>query len=154
MAKEKKQRVPKVEKKATPPKLAAFVDSPIKIYLVMGKKEREATILSTGLIRFDETEYKSPCAAATAMAKAMGEEWTLNAWASLKYNRDGERVSIDTLRGAKSPLKAVVAKPKKVKAAKVTKPKAARKPRAKKSKANGSAVETHPNALESFEATA
>lgn len=112
----------KAAPKEVPAKLAGFVDSPFRVYLVMGKKEREASVLSSGLIRFKEEEFKSPCAAATAMAKDMDEKWVLNAWTALKYNKDGERVALDTIRGSKSPLKAAPApKAKKVAKAKTAK---------------------------------
>lgn len=140
MAKEKKVRVVK-EKKETAPKLAAFVDSTFPIYLVMGKKERSAQVLSSGLIRFKDVDHKSPCSAAQAMAKDMDEKWEgPNAWSRLRFNKDGARVPLDTLRGSKSPLKAVEAKPKRVKKAKAArptangavKPKRIRKPRGPK----------------------
>jgi hypothetical protein len=126
--KAKKARVPreKKAKKETAPKLAPFVDSPFPIYLVHEGKERTATVLSSGLIRFKEEEYKSPCAVATAMAKDLGFKWNLNAWSALKFNRDGERVPLDKIRGAKSPLKAAAPKAAK----KEAKPKASKRPKA------------------------
>jgi len=137
--KEKKIREKKV-KVETAPKLAPFVDSPFPIYLTHEGKEKSATVLSSGLIKYDEEMYRSPCAAATAMAKDLGFKWNLNAWSALKFNRDGERVPLDAIRGAKSPLAKAVA-PKREKKAKGThsaaakpngaaKPKRVRKPRA------------------------
>ena len=129
----KKEKAAKKEKTHAAPKLAAFVDHSFPIYLTMGEKEREARVLTSGMISFKEKEYASPCAAATAMAKDMGEKWTLNAWTALKFNKDGERVALNVVRGAKSPLKVAAPKPKaasKAKAKKEAKPKAAK--RAKK----------------------
>lgn len=101
----------------SPAKLAAFVDHPFPVYVDIDGKEREATVLSTGLIKYKDVEYKSPCAVATAMAKDVGVPWTGNAWTRLKYNEDGKRVALDTVRGSKSPTKKAGSKPKRVRKA-------------------------------------
>lgn len=116
MAKEKKKRVKK-EKVVAAPKLAAFVDSPVKIWYMYDGKEREATILSSGAILYKNVDYPSPCAAGTAIAKDLGGEPKTNAWVAFKYNKDGERVPLDQIRGSKSPLKKPEPKPKREKKA-------------------------------------
>jgi hypothetical protein len=129
MPKEKKARKPKGEGRK--PVLAEFIDEGLNIYAKYKGKEFEARVRKDGVIIFRDKEYATPNAAGMA---ATGRNHGIDGYRFWSFNKDGERVPLDTLRGAKSPLAKVEAKPKKVKAA----PKKARKPRAtKKSKANG-----------------
>jgi len=126
MAKEKKQRAVRVAKpkgEGRKPTLAPFVDGPFKLYATLrGGKEVEAQVLKSGVIVMNEKEYTSPSAAATKAAGVATDGWRF--W---KFNKDGERVTLDTLRGKESPLRIVEAKPKAEK-----KPRAQRKSRVKK----------------------
>jgi hypothetical protein len=136
MPKEKAARVKKPKSEGRKPTLAGLVDSPLVIFMTTGKKEYKGTVLSSGVIKIDEKEFTSPSSAASYILGKddKGKPKQADGWKCWSFNKDGERVVLDTLRGAKSPLKAVAPKPKKVKAA----PKKARTPRAaKKSKANG-----------------
>lgn len=124
----------KVKKESRGPALAAFVDSSFKIYLKHGKKEYDATVLSSGVIRYNDKDYDS---ASSAAKKIVGV--AVNGWRAWSFNKDGVRVALDTLRGSKSPLKAAPEKPKKERKAKsakpngsAPKPKAPRKPRVRK----------------------
>jgi hypothetical protein len=92
----------------------------------------------------DEKEFTSPSSAGSYILGKddKGKPRQVDGWKSWTFNKDGERVPLDTLRGAKSPLKAAPEKPKrerKAKAANPTTAKTPRKPRAKKPKANGAA---------------
>jgi hypothetical protein len=128
----KKTRKPKGEGRK--PTLAAFVDSPFKIYMNHDGKEREAQVLSSGIIRLGEKEFTSPSSAAQAILgkNAKGKPLQADGWRAWRFNKDGERVELNVLRGAKSPLKAIA--PKREKKAKTngSKPKRVRKPRARK----------------------
>lgn len=121
--KEKKVLKPKGEGRT--PALAAFVDSSFKIYLNHSGKEHEATVLSTGVIRYNDKEYTSP---SSVGAKIVGAE--VNGWRAWSFNKNGERVPLDVLRGSKSPL-AEAPKAKKA-VPKPAKPKRSLKPRAPK----------------------
>jgi hypothetical protein len=141
--KEKKARKPKGEGRK--PTLAPFVDAPFKVYVTFDGKERDAMVLSSGVIRYKEKEFTSPSGFANAVIKEVGAKGRADGWKVVTFNKDGERVALDTLRGSKSPLKAEAPKKeRKAKtakpngSAKVAKPKAARKPRAKKP--NGAAT--------------
>jgi hypothetical protein len=104
----KKVRVakPKVEG-GRKPTLAPFVDNPFKIYGTYKEKEYEAQVLSSGVIMFEDKPYASPSAAGRAvMGEFKGKPLQVDGWKFWKYNEDGKRVPLDTLRGAKSPLKA------------------------------------------------
>lgn len=105
----KKERKPKGEGRK--PTLAPFVDSPFKIYASTGGKEYEAQVLSTGIIKMDEKEYTSPSAAGSALLgkDSKGKPRQVDGWAFWKMNKDGKRVPLDDLRGAKSPLKEAAA---------------------------------------------
>lgn len=115
MSKEKKVRKPKGEGRK--PTLAPFVDSPFKVYMTCDGKEREAMVLSSGIIKYKEKEFTSPSGFANAVIKELGAKGRADGWKSVRFNKNGERVPLDAIRG-KSPL----AKPKRI-----------RKPRAKKS---------------------
>lgn len=149
MAKEKKVRKPKGEGRT--PTLKPYVDSPFKIYMNHDGKEREAQVLSGGLIRLGEKEFTSPSSAAQAILgkNAKGKPLQADGWRAWRFNKNGERVELNVLRGKDSPLKA--AAPKKPRKAKSTngaaKSKRIRKPRAKRVNAE---VET----AQSAEATA
>jgi hypothetical protein len=134
MPKEKKQ---KVKSEGRKPSLAPFVDSSFTIYMTTGKKEYKGTVLASGIIRVDEKEFTSPSSAGSYILGKddKGKPKQVDGWKSWTFNKDGERVQLNTLRGSKSPLKLEAPKPKKAAAPK--KPKSPRKPRAKKSKANG-----------------
>lgn len=136
MPKEKKERVKKPKGEGRKPRLAPFVEEGFNITAKGGGKEFEARVRKDGMIVFKDKEYFSPSAA----AKAALPERSIDGWGFWTLKNDkGERVPLDTLRGAKSPLKVVDAKPKKArkaKAPKVAKVKSVRKPRASTTKAN------------------
>lgn len=128
MSKEKKQHKPKGEGRT--PTLAAFVDSPFKVYMTCDGKEREAMVLSSGIIKYKEKEFTSPSGFANAVIKELGAKGRADGWKSVYFNKDGSRVMLNTLRGGKSPLKLEAPKrEKKAKANGATK-KRIRKPRA------------------------
>jgi hypothetical protein len=150
MAKEKKQRKPKGEGRT--PRLAGLVDSPLVIFMTTGGKEYKGTVLTSGMIKVDEKEFTSPSSAGSYILgnDKKGKPRQVDGWKSWTFNKDGERVALDTLRGSKSPLKAEEAKPKREKKAKsASAPKKASKPRAARAKkakiaslkTNGAAVE-------------
>jgi hypothetical protein len=100
------------------PTLAPFVDGPFKIYASYKGKDYEAMVLSTGMIKYDDKEYTSPSSAGQAI---LGGKLTCAGFTCWKYNKDGERVVLDMIRGSKSPLKArepKVKKPRKARAVK------------------------------------
>lgn len=132
MPKEKKARKPKSGGRK--PTLAPYVDAPFKAYVSFDGKERDAMVLSTGIIRYKEKEFTSPSGFANAVIKEVGAKGRADGWKAVTFNKDDKRVPLDTLRGSKSPLKAEAPKAAK-KAAAATKSKSPRKPRAKK--ANG-----------------
>jgi hypothetical protein len=111
--KEKKPKVPKAKKEPKPsgrkPTLAPFVtdrEAPFKIYGRARGKDFEATVLTSGIIRMDEKDYTSPSSAACAILNQgnTGKPRMVDGWAFWKYNRDGERVMLDLIRGKESPL--------------------------------------------------
>ena len=122
----KKGNGKKVKSEGRTPRLAPFVDSPFKIYATYKGKEHEAQVLSSGMIKFREKEYFSPSAAGCAI---LGGDLQVDGWKFWKFNKDGERVELNVLRGKESPLKVTEAKPKKEK---IAKPKAEKKATAKK----------------------
>jgi len=132
MAKTKKEKKPKGEGRK--PTLAPFVDSPFKIYMNSGGKEHEAQVLSTGVIRMGEKEFTSPSSAAQKILgnNAKGKPLQADGWKVWRYNKDGERVELNVLRGHASPLKAVEKAPAKPKAAKKAKSAANGAPKAAK----------------------
>lgn len=107
------------------PTLAPFVDSPFKVYMTCDGKERDAMVLSSGIIKYKEKEFTSPSGFANAVIKELGAKGRVDGWKSVYFNKDGERVMLNTLRGRKSPLK--LEAPKREKQA--AKPKRVRKPR-------------------------
>lgn len=138
MAKEKKQK-----SEGRKPPLAPFVSGPFKIYGSYKGKEIEAQVLSSGMIKMNNKEYATPSAATRAITKNAVDGWIF--W---KYNKDGKRVILDEIRGAKSPLECLdkaaakhAAKPKAKKAAKPAK-KAA--PKARKTHGNGKKTQDAP----------
>jgi hypothetical protein len=141
MPKEKKERKKSEGRK---PSLAPFVDSSFTIYMTTGKKEYKGTVLSSGVIRVDEKDFTSPSSAGSYILGKddKGKPKQVDGWKSWTFNKDGERVALNTLRGSKSPLKFAEAKTKKPRAAKPAKAKTARKPRAKKAKTNGAEIQT------------
>jgi len=120
----------KTAKRATEgrkPTLAQFVDHPFPIYANYKDEEYTALVLSSGIIMFEEKPYATPSAAGRAViGNYKGKPLQVDGWAFWRFNKDGERVKLDVLRGSKSPLKEV--------AAKEVKAKAPRKPRARKAK--------------------
>jgi Restriction Enzyme Adenine Methylase Associated len=88
------------KKEGRKPALAAFVDSSFKIYLNHGGKEYEATVLSSGVIRYKDKDYASPSTVGTLIC---GQE--VNGWRAWSYKKGDEYVALDTLRGKASPLK-------------------------------------------------
>lgn len=127
----KKEKVKKSEGRK--PTLAPYVDSPFKIYMKTGGKEYDAMVLSSGMIKLDEKEFTSPSSAGQYLLgkNDKGKPLQVDGWKSWKFNKDGERVPLDVLRGSKSPLEKTEVKPRKAKAVKAAsdKPKKARKPR-------------------------
>lgn len=85
------------------PSLAEYVDSSFKIYATTGGKEYEATVLSSGIIKMDDKEYTSPSAAGSALLgkDKKGKPRQVDGWIFWKFNKDGERVVLDMLRGGK-----------------------------------------------------
>jgi hypothetical protein len=123
----KKNGTPKVKKQKSEgrkPTLAPFVDGPFKIYASTDDKEYEAMVLSSGIIKMDEKEYTSPSSAGSVLLgkDKKGKLRQVDGWSFWKFNKNGERVPLDVLRGSKSPL--TVDEPKK------------KKPRTKKVKAS------------------
>lgn len=141
----KKTRKPKGEGRK--PTLAPFVDAPFKVYMTCNGKERDAMVLSSGIIKYKEKEFTSPSGFANAVIKELGAKGRADGWKSVYFNKDGERVMLNTLRGGKSPLKLEAPKrKKKAKANGAPKPKRIRKPRAAKSRTQP--VETATQAAE------
>lgn len=126
MAKKKEARTKKLKGEGRTPRLAPFVDEGFNITASGGGKEFEARVRKDGMIVFKDKEYFSPSAA----AKAALPERSIDGWGFwMLKNAKGERVALDALRGAKSPLKTVEAKPKKERKAKVAKPSGSAKPK-------------------------
>jgi hypothetical protein len=161
MAKKEKSQRKKGEDRT--PALAAFVDSPFKIYMTTGGKEYDAQVLSSGIIKIDDKEFTSPSSAGSYILgnDKKGKPRQVDGWKAWSFNKDGERVALDTLRGSKSPLKAEAPKKeRKAKtakpngSAKAAKPKSPRKPRAKKPNGSAQAGTTLANELQEGQATA
>lgn len=133
MPKEKKARKKSEGRK---PRLAGLVDSPLTIFMSTGGKEYKGVVLSSGVIKIDEKEFTSPSSAGSYILgnDKKGKPRQVDGWKSWTFNKDGERVPLDTLRGSKSPLKAVEANPKKARKPKAVtpKPKRTRKSRTPK----------------------
>lgn len=102
MSKEKKAK--KLKSEGRKPTLAPYVDAPLKVYVTFDGKERDAMVLSTGIIRYKERDFTSPSGFANAVIKEVGAKGRADGWKVVQYNKDGKRVPLDTLRGAKSPL--------------------------------------------------
>jgi len=137
----KKEKSQRKKSEGRQPRLAGLVDSPLVIFMTTGGKEYKGTVLTSGMIKVDEKEFTSPSSAGSYILgnDKKGKPRQVDGWKSWTFNKDGERVALDTLRGSKSPLKVEEAKPKREKKAKSanSSPKP-RKPRAaRKSKANG-----------------
>jgi hypothetical protein len=106
------------------PTLAPFVDGPFKIYANTDGKEYEAMVLSSGIIKMEEKEYTSPSSAGSVLLgkDKKGKPKQVDGWSFWKFNKNGERVPLDALRGSKSPLtvhEPKENKPRKVRAKKV-----------------------------------
>lgn len=128
------------------PTLAPYADTigGKTIYMNHDGKEHTATVLSSGVIRMGEKDFTSPSSAGSAILgkDKKGKPRQVDGWKSWYFNKDGERVMLNTLRGSKSPLALEAPKPHKAKSAKANgaaKPKKARKARTAKPKPNGSA---------------
>ena len=107
-ARVKKEKVARKKSEGRKPTLAPFVkDNPFKIYANTGGKEYEATVLTSGMIKMDEKEYTSPSSAGSALLgkDSKGKMRQVDGWKFWRFNKDGGRVPLDTLRGSKSPLK-------------------------------------------------
>ncbi len=137
--KQKKER----KAKGRTPTLAPYVDSPFKIYMTTGGKEYDAQVLSSGIIKIGEKEFTSPSSAGQHILgkNDKGKPLQVDGWKCWRFNKKtgentSERVELNVLRGAKSPLKVVEPKPKTEKAAK---PRKAKPRKAKAAKANGAA---------------
>jgi hypothetical protein len=127
MSKEKK--VKKTKGEGRKPTLAPYVDSPFKVYMNVDGKERDAQVLSTGIIKYKEKEFTSPSSLATFIMKEAGQKGRADGWKVLSFNKDDKRVPLNVLRGAKSPLKAAEPKAKKERKPKAPKPPKAEKPK-------------------------
>jgi hypothetical protein len=128
VTKEKKVRKPKGEGRT--PSLAPYAAQyPFKIWMTYDGKEREATVLTSGVIRYKEKDYNSPSSAATAVLKEFGAKGLRDGWTSWKFNKDDKRVPLNVLRGSKSPLKLEAPKPKSEKKTKAAKPNGSAKPK-------------------------
>lgn len=126
------------------PTLAPYVDTigGKTIYMNHDGKEHTATVLSSGVIRMGEKDFTSPSSAGSAILgkDKKGKPRQIDGWKSWYFNKDGERLMLNTLRGSKSPLALEAPKPRKAKATKsASAPKKARKPRAARSKARSKA---------------
>ena len=87
------------------------MDHPFPIYGNYKGKEYTAQVLSTGFIVLDEKSYTSPTAAGQAvMGSYKGKPLQVDGWKFWKFNKDGERVELNILRGKESPLKTLKAK--------------------------------------------
>jgi hypothetical protein len=137
MPKEKKARK---KSEGRTPTLAPYVDTigGKTIYMNSGGKEYIANVLSSGVIRMDDKDYTSPSSAAGAILgkNKKGKQLQTDGWRVWRFNKDGERVELNELRGKSSPLKAVAKAKRKPKAVKK-----ARKPRASKPKPQAPAAE-------------
>jgi hypothetical protein len=116
MAKEKAARVKKPKGEGRTPTLAPYADTigGKTIYMNHGGKEYDATVLSSGVIRFRDKDYTSPSSAGQAVLgkNAKGKPLQVDGWRAWRFNKDGERVELNVLRGKDSPLKAVADDPK------------------------------------------
>lgn len=135
MPKEKKVRKSKSEGRK--PVLAEFVEEGFNIFASYQGKEFEARVKSDGVIVFKDKEYPTPNAAANAAGadrKEGKKPFKVNGWLFWRFKKNGEEATLNVIRGSKSPLKAVEAKPKKARKAKASapKPKRIRKPRTPK----------------------
>jgi hypothetical protein len=140
----------KAKSEGRKPTLAPFVDAPFKVYMTCDGKERDAMVLSSGIIKYKEKEFTSPSGFANAVIKELGAKGRADGWKSVYFNKDGERVMLNTLRGGKSPLKLEAPKrEKKAKANGNSKPKRIRKPRVRKPRAaRQKPVDAAPQAAE------
>ncbi len=104
------------------PTLAPYTDTLAgkTIYMNHDGKKHTATVLTSGVIRFNDKDYTSPSSAGSAILgkDKKGKPRQIDGWKSWYFNKDGERVMLNTLRGAKSPLTLELAKPRKARAEK------------------------------------
>jgi len=144
MSKEKKSRAKKPKGEGRTPTLAPYAETVggKTIYMNHNGKEHDAMVLSSGVIRMNGKDYTSPSSAGSAILgkDKKGKPRQVDGWKSWYFNKDGERVMLDTLRGSKSPLKAVDDKPKAERKAK--KPRAPRKAKKQNGARSSSAAST------------
>jgi hypothetical protein len=124
MSKKNGTKAAKRVTKGRKPTLAPFVDGPFKIYANTDGKEYEAMVLSSGIIKMEEKEYTSPSSAGSVLLgkDKKGKPKQVDGWSFWKFNKNGERVPLDVLRGSKSLLnihEPKEKKPRKVRAKKV-----------------------------------
>src|SRR5258708_26121877 len=100
------------------PTLAPYTDTLAgkTIYMNHDGKEHQASVRTSGVIRFNDKDYTSPSSAGSAILgkDKKGKPRQIDGWKSWYYNKDGERIMLNTLRGSKSPLTLEPAKPRKV----------------------------------------
>lgn len=107
----KKNGKPKTARKngATPkgegrkPVLVGLIDNPLPLYASYKGKDYTATALTSGMIKYDETEYATPSAAAKAIIgnNSEGKPLQVDGWHFWKFNKDGERTALSELRDQK-----------------------------------------------------
>jgi hypothetical protein len=118
-----KQKAPKAKSEGRKPTLAPYVSDSFKIYGNHDGKEYEATVLSSGVVRYKDKDYTSPSAAAKVI---VGVE--VNGFVFWKYGKNGERQLLNAIRG-KDAIKVAAPKPKKAKVAKAKKARKAKVPK-------------------------
>ena len=148
MAKEKKVRKPKGEGRT--PTLAPYAETLAgkTIYMNHGGKKHTASVLTSGVIRINDKDYTSPSSAGSAILgkDKNGKPRQVDGWKSWYFNKDGERVMLNTLRGAKSPLTLEAPKPRKAKSAKPNGPAKPKKATTRKRRADRKAPEAEERA--------
>lgn len=116
-----KTKTPKKKPEGRTPTLAPYAETLAgkTIYMNHDGKEHTASVLSSGVIRMNDKDYTSPSSAGSAILgkDKKGKPRQIDGWKSWYFNKDGERVMLNTLRGSKSPLTLAAPserKPKKV----------------------------------------
>ena len=122
MAKAKKNGTPKKKGEGRTPTLAPYTEALAgkTIYMNHDGKEHAATVLTSGVIRMNDKDYTSPSSAAGAILgkNKKGKQLQADGWRCWRFNKDGERVELNVLRGKDSPLKAAAAPKRERRAAK------------------------------------